>query len=54
MDYKDYNDNELLWYIAEQNEMATDILYKKYEPLIVNFAKKMYEYCQYSGLEIND
>jgi len=54
MDYKDYNDNELLWYVAEQNEAAVDILYKKYEPLIVNFAKKMYEYCQYSGLEIND
>lgn len=54
MEYKDYNDNELLWYVAEKNEAALDILYKKYEPFIINFAKKMFEYCKYSGLEMND
>ena len=54
MEYKDYNDNELLWYVAEKNEAALDILYKKYEPFIINFAKKMFEYCKNSGLEMND
>lgn len=54
MDYKDYNDNELLWYVAENHEDAIEIVYQKYEPLIVHTAKKMHEYCKYSGLELSD
>ena len=34
MDYRDYNDNEILSYIYENNEEANEILYKKFEPLI--------------------
>ena len=41
MDYRDYNDSELLSYIAENNEEANDIIFKKYEPLIVSIAIKM-------------
>ena len=54
MDYKDYNDYELLDYIAENNEDANNIMYKKYEPLIYKTAKKMYKYGKKIGLELND
>lgn len=54
MKYKDYNDNELISYIAEANEEATNILYEKYRPLIIGLANKMYKSGQYQGIEIND
>lgn len=54
MDYKDYNDYELLNYIAEGNEDANNIIIKKYEPLIIGIANKMYAYCKNNGLDKND
>ena len=54
MNYKDYNDYELINYVREKDELASDILFKKYEPLIVSYANKMYPYCRYNGIEIND
>lgn len=54
MNYKDYNDYELLSYIAEGNEDANNILIKKYEPLINKIAVKMLPYCKNNGLDIND
>ena len=54
MNYKDYNDYELLDYIAENNEDANNIMYKKYEPLIYKTAKRMYKYGKKVGLELND
>ncbi|MFV0249567.1 MAG: sigma-70 family RNA polymerase sigma factor [Bacilli bacterium] len=54
MNYRDYNDYELLDYIAENSEEANEIIYKKYEPLIIKFARKIYPYAKNSGLEIND
>lgn len=52
--YDKYNDYELLSYISECNEDATDILLKKYEPLIVSTAKKLLKGMENSGLDIND
>ena len=54
MNYKDYNDYELLNYIAEGNEDANSILIKKYEPLINKIASKMLPFCKNSGLEKSD
>lgn len=54
MDYKDYNDNELLSYIAENNEDASEIIYKKYMPLVTKVARKMYLYAGKTGIEVND
>ncbi len=54
MKYKDYNDNELISYIAESNEEANEILYEKYRPLIIGTANKMYKSCKYTGIEMND
>lgn len=54
MDYKDFNDYELLSYIAEGNEDANNIIIKKYEPLINKIATKMLPYCKNNGLDKND
>ena len=54
MNYRSFNDNELLSYICESNEEANTILFKKYEPLINSLAHKMFKYCKNSGLEVND
>ncbi len=54
MKYRDYNDNELLDYIAENNEEANEILYEKYRPLITSVANKMSTSCKQTGIDIND
>lgn len=54
MDYKEYNDYELLHYISENHEEASDILYQKYQPFIQKCAHKLYPYVKSSGLEISD
>jgi len=54
MDYKDYNDYELLHYVSEGNEESNDILIKKYEPLVKSLASKMINWCQGTGIEIGD
>lgn len=53
MNYTEYNDQELLDYISE-NEEYEELIYKKYEPLIKNYAKKYFPYCKNSGVEISD
>lgn len=54
MDYKDYNDNELISYIAEGNEDANNLLIEKYKPLIAKTANKMLPYCDGTGFDLND
>jgi len=52
--YKDYNDQELLYLIAESNETAENILYQKYKPIIELKAKKYILLGKRVGLEYND
>lgn len=54
MDYKDYNDYELLDFISEGNEDANDIMIKKYTPLINSFSNRMLKYCGNNGIDFND
>ena len=54
MEYKDYNDNELICYIGENNEDAMEIIYKKYEPIINNIANKIIKCYGTIGIEKND
>ena len=54
MEYKDFNDYELLNYIAEGSEEANNIIIKKYEPLINKIALKMIPYCKNNGLDLSD
>lgn len=54
MEYKNFNDYELLSYIADGNEDANNIIIKKYEPLINKIAIKMLSFCKNNGLEKSD
>ena len=54
LEYKDFNDYELVYYIHDGNEDANNILIKKYEPLINKVALKMLPYCKGNGLELED
>lgn len=53
MEYKNLNDYELVSKVNE-NEEVTEVLFKKYKPLIVTMATKLYTKYQPSGLEISD
>lgn len=52
--YKEYNDYELLDFVAENNEDAINIIHKKYEPIVINMAKEYFSSNTNLGLEIND
>ena len=52
--YKEYNDYELLDFVAENNEDAINIIHKKYEPRVINMAKEYFSSNTNLGLEIND
>lgn len=54
MNYRDYNDYELLSYVSEKNEEASEVLFEKYRPLILATANRMLGYCKNTGLELND
>lgn len=57
MDYKElkeYNDYELLDYVADYNEDAHNMLFQKYRPLIVSTATKMIKSSNALGIETND
>lgn len=54
MNYSELNDNELIYYINENNEEANNIIIKKYEPLIVSIVNRMMKSCPYLGLEKSD
>ena len=55
MNYKDYNDNEILSYISEANEEAIELIYEKYKPLINKIATNLFKkYCKNTGLDISD
>lgn len=51
--YEELNDYELLDQVAD-NEIATEVLFEKYRPLITYVAKKLFYANQNSGLDIND
>lgn len=52
--YENYNDYELLSYISENNEEANNILFKKYEPLIISTSQRVIKYMEGSGVDLND
>lgn len=54
MNYKDYNDFELISYVRENSEEANRLLFEKYRPLIESNARKLLKVCKYNGLELPD
>ena len=54
-DYRDFlYDGELLYMISDNNEEASEAIYKKYEPVISYFAKKYSSYTDGKGIDYND
>lgn len=55
MDYKDLNDYELVYRIRENSdEDAVELIIKKYEPIICNFAKKYIAFAERCGADLDD
>lgn len=54
MNYKDYNDEELLMYVKEESEDANTILCEKYKPLVLSIAQKHYFPNYNLGIELSD
>lgn len=54
MDYKKYNDNELIYMVQENDEYSNDILFKKYYPIIFKLSNEYYN--KYNGViyELDD
>lgn len=54
MDYKDVNDYELMYLIKENDEDAVNLMIGKYEPIIINIARKFYPKVKLFGAEMDD
>ena len=54
MDYRIYNDYELVYQVRENDEVAYDVLVKKYSNLVSMLAKKNYRENRYLGIEYED
>ena len=46
MNYKEYNDYELISYIRDNIEEANDIIFDKYKPLIETNTRRLIKYCK--------
>lgn len=53
MKYKQYNDYELI-YMVRENETVSDVLFKKYEPILRNISKQYYQDYKYYGYDYDD
>lgn len=54
MDYKKYNDYELLYMVREKDDFSGDVLYQKYQPLISKIASDYYNRFQFYGYDFED
>lgn len=54
MNYKNYNDYEIMYMIEEKSDDALNILYRKYEPIVKSYAKKYSFVAKKYGVEIDD
>lgn len=54
MDYKKYNDNELIYMVQENGESYSDLLLKKYHPIILKISNEYYLKSFGCGYELDD
>lgn len=54
MDYKNINDYELLYYVRDNDDSALELLFKKYEPIILKYASIFYKKYKYIGISYDD
>lgn len=52
--YQDLNDYELMYMISDNNELATDMVYSKYAPIIGKIASKYLDEARAIGFEYDD
>jgi len=54
MNYKNYNDYELIYMVRENDDYSYDILFNKYLPIIKNIAKQYYKSYNSYGYDLDD
>lgn len=55
MDYQNINDYEQLYLISENNDdLAEDIIFKKYTPIVYSIASSQYQYFMQKGIDLDD
>ena len=54
MDYKQVNDYEVLYLVNDNNEDAYSLLFYKYKPIIISYAKTLQKKYYNSGLDFED
>ena len=54
MDYKKYNDNELIYMVQENDENSTSLLEKKYSPLIYKLSLEYFNKYKGNVYELDD
>ena len=54
LNLEEYNDYELIYLAKENDELAYEILQKKYKPIVLNLARKANKLYNSIGLEYND
>lgn len=54
MDYKSVNDYEQLYLIAENSDVAQDVIFKKYSPIVYSIANKQYQMFSQKGIDLDD
>lgn len=54
MDYKNVNDYEQLYLVAENDDVAEEVIFRKYKPIIYAIADKYYHYFGTKGIDKED
>ena len=54
MDYKKYNDYELIYMVQEEDDFSRKVLYQKYSPIICNIASDIYKQFGQYGYDYDD
>lgn len=54
MNYKNINDNEILYLVSDNNEEASKYIYEKYKPIVLGIAKKYYRYVRNTIIDFDD
>ena len=52
--YKDLNDYEIMYLVEENDDVANELIFIKYRPIILNIAIKYKEEAKKYGLELDD
>lgn len=54
MQYKDLNDYEVIYRIRENDDLALNEMFLKYEPIVISIAKKYFSFVRKFGMEFED